>query len=116
MRPLSILLADDEATVRQLVTICLERKSFVVLPPSSGEEALQMARSRQEFDLLLTDVQVGGDINGIELAVRILEEKPGIRLLVIPGSPDSLRMAAEKGLPVSAPFPPLLSAAAVQPS
>jgi CheY-like chemotaxis protein len=57
MRPLSILLADDEATVRQLVTICLERKSFVVLPPSSGEEALQMARSRHESDLLLTDVQ-----------------------------------------------------------
>ena len=105
MRPLSVLLVDDEAHVRNLVTVCLERASFRVLPVSSGEEALQVDCA--EFDLLVTDVQLGSGINGVDLAERITAEKPSIRVLVMSGFPESEGMAVAKGLPFLAkPFVP----------
>ena len=39
----------------------------------------------------------GGSMNGIELADRMLEERPGTKVLVMSGSPDSLKLAAKKG-------------------
>jgi DNA-binding NtrC family response regulator len=105
MRPLSVLLVDEEAHVRNLVTVCLERENFRVLPVSNGEEALHV--SHAEFDLLLTDVQIGSGINGVDLAERITAEKPSIRALVMSGFPDCERLAAARGLPFLAkPFTP----------
>jgi len=105
MRPLSVLLVDDDASVRNLVTVCLERENFRVLPVSSGEEALQV--SHAEFDLLLTEVQFGSGINGVDLAQRITAESRVVRVLVMSGFPESERLAAAKGfLFLAKPFTP----------
>jgi len=96
-----VLLAEDEATIRSLVTISLQGEDFSVLPAGNADEARQVARSYEKIDLLLTDVQMcGGSTNGIELAERILLEKPGTKMLVISGYPDKESLAAEKGLGV----------------
>src|SRR5258706_5567328 len=52
-----VLLAEDEATIRSLVTISLQHEDFSVLPASDADEALQVARNHGKIDLLLTDVQ-----------------------------------------------------------
>jgi DNA-binding NtrC family response regulator len=41
----------------------------------------------------------GGSMNGIELAERMLEERPRTKVLVMSGCPSSLTLAAEKGYP-----------------
>jgi CheY-like chemotaxis protein len=102
-----VLLVDDDSALRTLAAISLQEEQCNVLQASNGEEALQVARSHQNIDLLLTDVEMGEGLNGIELGSRILEERPGLPVLVMSGFPDSEIMAAEKGMPFLAkPFTP----------
>jgi DNA-binding NtrC family response regulator len=101
----TVLLAEDEATIRMLVAISLQQE-YSVLPACDADEALSVARSHENITLLLTDVQMsGGSMNGIELAEHILEEKPGTKVLVMSGLPESLALAVEKGYPsLAKPF------------
>jgi DNA-binding NtrC family response regulator len=93
----TVLLAEDEATIRTVVAISLQ-KEYSVLPACDADEALSVARSHEDITLLLTDVQMyGGSMNGIELAEHVLEEKPGTKVLVMSGSPGLLTLAVEKG-------------------
>ena len=102
-----VLLAEDEATIRSLVTISLEQQHIRVVPACDADEALQLARKHERIDLLLTDVQMAGSINGVELAECLQAERPGLPVLVMSGFPDSLALAAEKGYPALAkPFTP----------
>ena len=102
-----VLLVDDDSAIRTLAAISLKNEQCKVLQASNGEEALRVARSHQSIDLLLTDVEMGEGLNGIELGSRILEERPGLPVLVMSGFPDSERMAAGKGMPFLAkPFTP----------
>jgi CheY-like chemotaxis protein len=90
-----VLLADDESVVSNFVSFSLQREGFVVLVASNGEEALQVFRN-QAIDLLLTDVKMGDDMNGVELAERIVQEKPGTKVLVMSGFPDSELLVSKK--------------------
>jgi DNA-binding NtrC family response regulator len=101
----TVLLAEDEETIRTVVVISLQRE-YSVLPACDADEALRVARSHEDITLLLTDVQMdGGSMNGIELAEHVLEENPGTKVLVMSGSPGALTLAAEKGYPFLAkPF------------
>jgi DNA-binding response OmpR family regulator len=105
---MTVLLAEDDTAVRTLAAISLHEEQCDVLQASNGEEALHLARSHKDIDLLLTDVDMGEGLNGIELGLRIREERPGLRVLVMSGFPDTERMAAEKGMPFLAkPFTPV---------
>jgi DNA-binding NtrC family response regulator len=71
----TVLLTDDDPSIRTLATIALRREDFNVIPTCNAEEALSVVRSRDvDFDLLLTDVQMGSGLNGIELADQLLEQ------------------------------------------
>ena len=100
-----VLLVEDESIVRNFVTLVLERENFIVLPASNGAEAIEVSRNHIKIDLLLTDVRIGGGMNGIELAEHIVRENPGIKVLVMSGYPDTEIEAAKKHLPfLSKPF------------
>jgi two-component system cell cycle sensor histidine kinase/response regulator CckA len=58
---------------------------YRVLSASSGEEALQVSRGyAEQIDLLLTDVVMPG-INGREMAEKLLELRPGLKVLYTSG-------------------------------
>ena len=94
-----VLLVEDDSLVRRFVTAALEQKNFIVLPASSAAEALEISLKRMKIDLVLADIQLGGDINGIEVAERIRQDKPEIKVLVMSGFPDREAEAADKRLP-----------------
>ena len=100
-----VLLVEDDSAVRTLAAASLQEEHFSVLQASNGEEALRVARSQDNIDLLLTDFEMGHGLNGVELGSRILTERPGLPVLVMSGFPDIESMAAEKGMPFLAkPF------------
>ena len=81
----TVLLAEDEPTVRLLMKRVLRRAGFVVLEASTGEDALELARSYQGgIDLLVTDVIMPG-MGGGELARRLRQERPAIKVLHVSG-------------------------------
>jgi DNA-binding response OmpR family regulator len=81
-----ILVADDEVLIRNLVTLLMQREGHFVLSAADGHEGLELSRKYPGLiDLLITDVQMPR-LNGTDLCAHLLEERPGIRVLVMSGS------------------------------
>lgn len=81
-----VLVADDEDMLRNLVQEILEEHGYVVLTASDGERALSASRAyASDIDLLVSDIRMP-QLSGIELATRILAERPGIRVLLTSGT------------------------------
>ena len=86
-RPASetVLLVEDEDSVREIVRRVLERQGYQVLEAASGPRALQLASDwPHSIDLLLTDV-IMPDMNGPQLAERLARLRPGLRVLYASG-------------------------------
>jgi CheY-like chemotaxis protein len=84
----TILLVEDEASLRELVRECLEGGGYTVLPARHGTQALELCeRHSGPLHLLMTDVVMPG-MNGRELAERLRALRPEIRVLYMSGYTD----------------------------
>ena len=84
----TILLVEDEDVVRGLARKILEHAGYHVLEASRGEEAVRLFHQQaQPIDLLLTDV-VMPETSGKEVADRLTELLPGLRVLFMSGYTD----------------------------
>ncbi len=84
----TVLLAEDESSVRAVATAALERAGYTVIAAPDGPAALALARSfAGTIDLLLTDVVMPG-MHGRELADALVIERPGTRVLYASGYTD----------------------------
>jgi PAS domain S-box-containing protein len=85
----TILLVEDEETVRALATRILQASGYNVLESMSPEDALQIGERYQEsIDLLLTDV-VLPRMNGRKVAEHLALMRPGLRVLYMSGYTDN---------------------------
>jgi two-component system cell cycle response regulator CpdR len=78
-----ILLAEDDEHLRLFLSRGLQRAGHAVDAVGDGEAALALAQTI-EFDLLLADVVMPG-LDGIELARKVSDQQPGIRVMFITG-------------------------------
>ena len=82
----TILLVEDEDTMRKLTRQILEQHGYRVLESVNGVEALEIWRKHSELvKLLLTDVIMPEGISGSELASRIQAEQPGLKVVYMSG-------------------------------
>jgi hypothetical protein len=82
---ITVLLVEDEDSVRTVTRRILERDGFRVLEARSGIEGVAAAvRSADAIDLLITDVSLP-DISGGEVAREIVKVQPRIRVLYLSG-------------------------------
>jgi two-component system cell cycle sensor histidine kinase/response regulator CckA len=82
-RDATILLVEDDASVRRLIDILLQSSGYRVIAAADASEAL--ARSNQrEVDLLLTDYVMPGQ-SGIELCAALRERWPALRVVLMTG-------------------------------
>src|SRR5215212_4983870 len=85
MVPPRILVVDDTADVRKLLSRVLEAQGYDVLVACDGKAAIGACdQVHGEIDLLLTDIQMPG-MNGIELAGSMIANYPKLRVLFISG-------------------------------
>ena len=81
----TILLVEDEAQVRTVECTILRAQGYRVLEAVDGEAALELSRQHSgTIDLLFTDVVMPG-LGGRELAERLLEQRPRLRVLYASG-------------------------------
>ncbi len=84
----TLLLAEDEDAVRGFARRSLESRGYRVLEARDGEEALAGAEAHPgAIDLLVTDV-VMPRLGGFDLARRLTERRPGLRVLYVSGYPE----------------------------
>ncbi len=81
----SILLVEDDPLVRDNTERQLIAMGYRVVVAGSGREALRKFKAGFRPDLLLTDVILGGEMNGKELAERLLKIEPRLAVLYMSG-------------------------------
>jgi CheY-like chemotaxis protein len=99
--PRTILVVDDQDVVRDVIKLTLESAGYTVIEASSPKAAIELARSIESIDLLVTDI-VMPEMDAFELAQRVNTEIPGIRILYTSGYTD----AAAEGPFIQKPFTP----------
>ena len=81
----TVLLVEDEESVRELVRLTLVSRGYQVLEAENGESGLRIAESfKEHIDILITDVVMPG-IGGRELARKLLLLRPAISVLYLSG-------------------------------
>lgn len=104
----NILLADDDAAVRDLVRRALTSEGHSVHVTQDGGEALEHLQAHiGSIDLLVTDVDMP-QLDGISLASEALKMKPTLAIVLMSGFSDQLDRAtalnAKRLVSVSKPF------------
>ena len=81
----TVLLVEDEESVRELVRVTLTSRGYKVLEAENGECGLRIADDfKERIDILITDVVMPG-MGGRELAKRLVSLRPGINVLYLSG-------------------------------
>jgi CheY-like chemotaxis protein len=84
----TVLLVEDQPSVRTLARVALEAKGYFVLEAAGGDEALAICASHPlPIHLLVTDLVMPG-LNGREIREQVLAARPGTRTLYISGYTD----------------------------
>jgi PAS domain S-box-containing protein len=104
----TILLVEDEAAVRRTAARMLQRQGYTVLQAGDGVEALRLLEEhRGPLQLLLTDVVMPG-MRGRELAERVADLRPEIKVLFASGYTDDVilrhRLLERGGMLMDKPF------------
>ena len=82
----TILVVEDEPTLRALVRKVLERGGYEVIESQSGLAALELwSRTRPHVDLLLTDMVMPDGISGLQLAEKLKVENPDLKVIFTTG-------------------------------
>jgi CheY-like chemotaxis protein len=85
-----ILLAEDDERVRVIFAEALSLGGYTVLEASDGAEALKISRNfPEDIHFLLTDLNMP-NLSGLDLACRLLNERPGIKVIIMTGNSTEL--------------------------
>jgi DNA-binding NtrC family response regulator len=102
----TVLVVDDDQSVRGLVRRILAEQGYTILEAEDGAAGFDLALAHAGcIDLLLTDV-IMPKVNGITLATRLREARPGLAVLYMSGYLESTMLLAKdsKAVMLQKPF------------
>ncbi|WP_246516011.1 response regulator [Microvirga aerilata] len=80
-----VLLVEDDFLVRQTLVDMLREAQFWIVEAQDADEAFDLLRSRSDINIVLTDVNMPGSIDGFEFARLVRQGWPEVGVLVISG-------------------------------
>ena len=81
MKDYNILVIDDEAAQRDVLTGYLKKKGYIIFSASSGREGIEIAKSNS-VDIILSDFKMP-DLNGIEVLEQVKKINPEISFVIV---------------------------------
>ena len=85
-----VLIVEDDSLVRELVTEVLAEAGFQVDQAETGDQAAKLI-DVDDYALILTDINMPGQRDGIEVAAHARSKKPAIPIIFVSGRPESLQ-------------------------
>ena len=85
-----ILLVEDERLIRLTLVETLEDAGYTVVEAVNGDEACVLMQGTNGFDVLLTDIQMPGLADGIEVARNFHKRHPRRPVVFMTGRPETL--------------------------
>jgi len=83
--PISVLVVEDEVLISNLVADVLSASGFLVHEVTTADEALRYIDSDADIDVLFTDINLPGSMNGAELAERARALRPEMPIVYASG-------------------------------
>lgn len=96
----TILLVDDEPTVRSVLAGLLTGLGYRCIVAANAVDAMQIIEANLfTLDLLVSDIKMPGELDGVELAIKVRELQPDVAILLITGYAESptMKQAASRG-------------------
>jgi CheY-like chemotaxis protein len=87
MTPLKtvVLIVEDEPLLRFATLDVLEEVGYEVLEAGSADEAMVLFRNRPDIDIVFTDVNMAGSMDGLQLAQRVRAIRPATGIIITSG-------------------------------
>ena len=85
--PATVLVVEDEALIKLSAVHAVEDQGYLALSAGNADEALLMLRAHGEIDVLFTDINMPGSMDGLALANRTRDDYPDVEIVVASGNP-----------------------------
>ena len=85
----TVLVVDDEESIRLVVRRILEGSGYQITEATNGLEGIALLESGTPLDLLMADIDMP-ELSGDEMAVRIRKSRPDLKVLYVTGHIDKL--------------------------
>jgi CheY-like chemotaxis protein len=99
----TVLVIDDEATIRMLMVEVVDELGYVTLEAADGPTGLKILQSDVRIDLLITDVGLPGGMNGRQVADIARVTRPALKILFVTGYAENAAVGnglLERGMEV----------------
>ena len=83
--PAKVLVVEDEMLLRMRAVDIVQDAGFTPIEAANADEALAILESRSDVDLLFTDIQMPGSMDGLKLAHAVYERWPSIKIILVSG-------------------------------
>ena len=83
--PPKVLVVEDEMILRMRAVDIVEDAGFTPIEAVNADEALVILESRSDIDLLFTDIQMPGSMDGLKLAHAVYQRWPSIKIILVSG-------------------------------
>src|ERR1700704_6553691 len=81
----AVLVVEDEMLLRMRAVDMVEDAGFTAVQAINADDALAILESRSDIELLFTDIQMPGSMDGLELAYAVHERWPLIKIILVSG-------------------------------
>ena len=107
-RRTSVLVVEDETLISNLIAEVLDESGFAVHAVADGEEALRYLESGADVDILFTDINLLGPMDGSTLARAARAQRPELPIVYCSGrySPSALAPPVPRSIFVKKPYSP----------
>jgi CheY-like chemotaxis protein len=91
----TVLVVDDEVLVRMVIAESLRDCGYHAIEAADAAEAIEVLSSETQVDILFTDIEMPGTMNGFGLARWARENVAGVHILLTSGNPGKAEEARE---------------------
>jgi len=108
MRRTNVLMVEDEVLISQMITEVLCENGFAVHAVTSAETALRYLDSEPDVDVLFTDINLEGRMDGATLAKLVRARRPDMPIVYSSGrySPSALSPLMPRSIFLKKPYDP----------
>jgi DNA-binding response OmpR family regulator len=98
------LVVDNDVLLRVLIAISLRGAGFRVIEAANAAEAIQVLRNTERVDVLLTDIEMAGAMDGVQLSRLVRTTWPSMRIAVVSGHAPEFGRVGVADIFIGKPF------------
>jgi DNA-binding NtrC family response regulator len=102
--PPAVLLVEDDVLVRTATAAYLRERGLDVIEAGDAHQAIRMMEAKVRVDIVFSDVNMPGGIDGFGLADWVRSKRPGLKVILTSGAAHGARAANENGPILAKPY------------